>query len=170
MDAKGGRNSSSIYPIHRGKGRFVLTEKDASNLKLAPLYALNSATSAGHSFFPFFFLSAAPGVWIVQCLWQEWKWRHCYIKNSRLTLKFHFEMKFLVFNSVESVWATKTNVWSFGRRRKKQWQLDHPRPLLFGLCSVAFIGGLDGFSKLHSFDSASKKGKVFSECLFRLDE
>ena len=59
MDAKGGRNSSSIYPIHRGKGRFVLTEKDASNLKLAPLYALNSATSAGHSFF---FLSAAPGV------------------------------------------------------------------------------------------------------------
>ena len=161
MDAKGGRNSSSIYPIHRGKGRFVLTEKDASNLKLAPLYALNSATSAGHSFF---FLSAAPGVWIVQCLWQEWKWRHCYIKNSRLTLKFHFEMKFLVFNSVESVWATKTNVWSFGR--KKTVTTGPPTTFLFGLCSVAFIGGLDGFSKLQSFDSTSTKGKVFSVCLY----
>ena len=31
---------------------------------------------------------------------------------------------------------------------------------------MAFIGGLDGFSKLHSFDSTSKKGKVFSECLY----
>jgi len=30
---------------------------------------------------------------------------------------------------------------------------------------VAFIGGLDGFSKLHSFDSASKKATEHTEAI-----
>jgi len=42
---------------------------------------------------------------------------------------------------------------------------DHPRPFLFGLCSVAFIGGLDGFSKLQSFDSTSTKATEHTEAI-----